>query len=126
MGHFFHAQLNDLVSEIVGAPTKPSFSFYASYRTGSELPAHRDREQCEYSMSILVDYAPEPDDLSPWPIFVQPPGASAATPVDLGIGDAVFYFGREVRHHRERLTNSEYCNCWFFFYVPEDFQGSLD
>jgi hypothetical protein len=126
IAHFFHAQLNDLVSEIAGAPLKPSFCFFASYRTGSQLPPHRDREQCEYSMSILVDYAPEPEDVSPWPIFVQPPDATAATPVDLGIGDAVLYFGREVRHHRELLTHSEYCSCWFFFYVPEDFAGSLD
>jgi hypothetical protein len=126
IAHFFHAQLNDLVSEIAGAPLKPSFNYFASYRSGSVLPPHRDREQCEVAISILVDYSPEPDDLSPWPIFVQPPGASEATPVPLGIGDAVLYYGREVRHHRELLTGSEYSNCWFFFYVPQEFTGSLD
>jgi hypothetical protein len=126
IGNFFHTQMNGLISEIAGTPLKPSFSFFASYRTGAELPPHRDRDQCEYAMSILVDFSPEPDDQSPWPIFVQPPGAPSATPVPLGIGDAVLYYGREVRHHREILTQAEYCSCWFCFYVAQDFDGPLD
>lgn len=126
MAHFFHAQLTDLVSAIAGERLKPSFPFFASYHAGSTLPIHRDREQCEYSMSILVDYSPEPADLSPWPLFVQPPGATSATPVNMGIGDGVFYYGREVLHYRETLTRPESCSCWFFFYVPEGFEGPLD
>jgi hypothetical protein len=126
IGNFFHAQMNDLISEIAGVSLKPSFSFFASYRTGAELPSHKDRDQCEYAISILLDFAPEPADLSPWPIFVQPPDAPAATPISLGIGDAVLYFGREVRHHREVLAHAEYCSCWFFFYVDQNFDGPLD
>ena len=78
------------------------------------------------AMSILLDFAPEPVDASPWPLFVQPPQADSATPIAQGIGDAVLYYGREVRHHRERLKNSEYSSSWFFFYVDETFEGSLD
>ena len=126
IGNFFHAQMNDIISEIAGTRLEPSFSFFASYRAGAELPVHGDRDQCEYAMSILVDFSPEPADLSPWPIFVQPPGAIAATAVPLGIGDAVLSYGREVLHHREILANSRYCSCWFFFYVAEDFAGPLD
>jgi hypothetical protein len=126
IGYFFHHQLTALVSEIAGERLKPSFSFFASYHPGSVLPPHRDREQCEYAMSLLVDYSPEPEDTSSWPIYVQPPGALSAVPVWLGIGDAVLYYGREVLHYRERFTQADYCSCWFLFYVPESFEGSLD
>lgn len=126
IAQFFHAQLTGLVSEIAGARFKPSFQFFASYREGAELPPHRDREQCELAMSILLDFSPEPVDASPWPLFVQPPQAASPTPIAQGIGDAVLYYGREVRHHRERLTNSDYSSSWFFFYVHESFEGPLD
>jgi trehalose utilization protein len=49
-----------------------------------------------------------------------------AHPIAQGIGDAVLYYGREVRHHRETLKSSDYSSSWFFFYVHENFQGSLD
>jgi hypothetical protein len=126
IAQFFHAQLADLVSEIAGARFKPSFQFFASYREGAELRPHRDREQCELAMSILLDFSPEPVDASPWPLFVQPPQADSPTPIAQGIGDAVLYYGREVRHHREMLKSSDYSSSWFFFYVHENFQGSLD
>jgi len=126
IAQFFHAQLTSLVSEIAGARFKPSFQFFASYREGAELPPHRDREQCELAMSILLDFSPEPIDTSPWPLFVQPPQAHSPAPIAQGIGDAVLYYGREVRHHRERLERSDFSSSWFFFYVHEDFQGSLD
>jgi hypothetical protein len=126
IAQFFHAQLTGLVSEIVGAQLKPSFQFFASYREGAELPPHRDREQCELAMSILLDFSPEPVDASPWPLFVQPPHRDTPAPIAQGIGDAVLYYGREVRHHRETLKNSDYSSSWFFFYVHENFQGSLD
>jgi len=126
IAQFFHAQLTSLVSEIAGARLKPSFQFFASYREGAELPPHRDREQCELAMSILLDFSPEPADTSSWPLFVQPPQADSPTPIAQGIGDAVLYYGREVRHHRERLRNSDYSSSWFFFYVHETFEGSLD
>lgn len=126
LAQFFHAQLTSLASEIAGARFKPSFQFFASYREGAELPPHRDREQSELAMSILLDFSPEPVDTSPWPLFVQPPQADSPTPIPQGIGDAVLYYGREVRHHREMLKSSDYSSSWFFFYVHENFQGSLD
>jgi hypothetical protein len=126
IGYFFQQQLTDLVSGIAGQPVKPSFSFFASYRTGSVLPAHRDREQCEYAVSIQLDYSPDPEDVSPWPLHLQPPGTPAAEPVPTALGGAVLYFGREVRHHRDILTQGNYSRHWFFFYVAESFDGPLD
>jgi hypothetical protein len=125
IAHFFHRQFTGLVSEIAGERVRPTFLFFASYQPGSELPPHRDREQCEYSMSVLIDHSPEPDDLSPWPIYLQPPGAKSGIPIRLGIGDAALYRGREVTHYRYPLGEGQHSSLWFFFYVGESFVGPL-
>ena len=104
---------------------KASFSFFASYYPGSTLPAHRDREQCEWALSLPLDQSPE-SDTSSWPLYLQLPGADHATPIFTGMGDGTLYYGREVRHHRDPLTTADYCSFWFLFYVPESFSGSLD
>ena len=126
LAYFFHQQLTSVVSRVAGEPVKPSFCFFASYRPGAVLPAHRDREQCEYSLSILIDHSPEPTDVASWPLYLKPPGANAATPVAAGLGEGVLYYGREVTHYRERLVDADFCSYWFFFYVPEPFTGPLD
>jgi len=124
--YFYQQQLTDLVATIAGERVKPSFSCFTSYYPGSVLPPHRDRAQCEYGISVLVDHSPEPKDVSPWPLYVQPPGSTAATPISIGLGDAIVYRGREVSHFRERLADADYCSYWFVFYVPETFDGPLD
>lgn len=125
IGYFFHEQLKSLVSDIAGQPVKASFSFFTSYHPGSMVPPHRDREQCEWALSVQIDQSPEADTLA-WPLYLQPPGADHATPIFTGIGDGTLYYGREVRHYRDALTTSDSCSFWFLFYVPENFSGSLD
>jgi hypothetical protein len=125
IGYFFQEQLTSLVSYIAGQPVKASFSFFASYHPGSTLPPHRDREQCEWALSLQIDQSPEAE-TSAWPLYLQPPGADQAAPIFTGIGDGTLYYGREVRHHRDALTAADYCSFWFLFYVPESFSGSLD
>jgi len=126
IAHFFHEQLAGHITAIAEQPLKPSFCFFASYRAGSVLPAHLDREQCEYAVSIQVDFSPDPEDVSPWPLYVQPPNSSVTTPISLPLGAALLYFGRTVRHYREVLTEGDYSRHWFVFYVPESFAGPLD
>ena len=70
--------------------------------------------------------SPEPEDKSPWSLYLQPPGSSTARPLPTSLGGAVLYFGREVTHHRELLTAANFSRHWFFFYVAERFVGSLD
>jgi hypothetical protein len=125
LGYFFHEQLKDLVSDIAGQSVKASFSFFASYHPGSALPAHRDREQCEWALSLQIDQSPEADTLA-WPLHLQPPGADHSTPIFTGIGDGTLYYGREVGHYRDALTGAGYGSFWFLFYVAENFSGSLD
>jgi hypothetical protein len=122
--YFFQQQLTDVISAIVGQRVRPTFSYFTSYRPGSDLKPHRDREQCHYAMSVLLDHG-QPDDVSSWPIYVQPPGSPSAIPVYAGLGDGLLYFGVEVLHYRYTLTEG-YSTLWFLFWVPETFNGSLD
>jgi hypothetical protein len=124
LAYFFQQELTAVVSEIVGEKVKPTFSFFASYRPGSELKPHRDRAQCYYAMSVLLDHN-QADDVSSWPIYMQPPGAPEAIPVSVSLGDGLLYFGEEVLHYRHRLE-SGYSTFWFLFWVPESFEGVLN
>ncbi len=119
---FFHPQLAILMSRIATEPVKPSYLYFACYPAGSTLPKHVDRLQCEFSISLLIDYSPEPRDRCGWPLFLEHPdlpGGAAA--VDLAIGDAVLYRGRELAHYREPLADGHQSSSLFFHYVREDF-----
>src|SRR5258705_7366947 len=78
MATFLHLQLRDLVGQIAGEPVKPSFVYLGSYREGAMLPRHMDRPQCEFSISFLVDYSPEPDGPCGWPLYLENPSTSVA------------------------------------------------
>jgi len=126
IAHFYHQQLADLTAGIAGEPLQPSFCYFASYRAGSVLPAHLDRPQCEYAISIQLDFSPDPETVSPWALYAEPLDGSPAEPIELPLGGALLYFGCRVRHYREVLTQGDYSRHWFVFYVPLTFTEALD
>jgi hypothetical protein len=124
VGLFFHAQLVDLVGRIAGEAVKPSYVFFASYPPGSALPRHTDRKECEFSISFLVDYTPEPDGPCGWPLFLANPDIpESVAAADLRIGDAVFYRGRQLAHYRDRLPEEHRSSSLFFHYLRSDYVG---
>jgi hypothetical protein len=82
--------LNPLVNEITGKDLVPTFSYYRHYRKGAELKKHMDRPSCEYVMTITLSV-----DETPWEIYLND------IPFTLNVGDAGFYKGRQVPHHRD-------------------------
>jgi len=121
---FFHPQLASLMGRIAAEPVKPSYLYFASYPSGSALPRHVDRLQCEFSMSLLVDYSPNPDGPCGWPLFLEHPDLpEGIATADLGVGDAVLYRGRQLVHYRDRLPEGHQSSSLFFHYVREDFVG---
>lgn len=129
LSRFFQRRLAGLLSELAGEPMKPSYAFFASYTPGAVLEPHRDREQCALSVSLLLDYAPEPDDLSPWPLWLGrggEAGRSDAAAIHLGLGDGLVYRGTELLHWRDALPEGQASTSIFLHYVPSDFTGSLD
>ncbi len=126
LASFFHPQLANLVGRIAGEPVKPSYVYFASYLPGAALPRHTDREQCEFSISLLADYAPDPDGPSGWPLYMENPAAPEVVhAADLGIGDAVVYRGRELVHYRKPLPEGHRSTSLFLHYVRENYAGDV-
>jgi hypothetical protein len=112
------------VTAFAGEPVKPSYVYLASYQSGAILEKHTDREQCEFSMTLCLDYSPEPRHATPWPLHLHK--KSGKVTVFQAIGDALLYRGCQLPHSRNRLAEGQTSTSIFFHYVREDFTGSLD
>jgi hypothetical protein len=120
---FFHLQLTETVAQLVGEPVRSSYVYFASYQGGAKLKRHTDREQCEFSVTFCLDYAPEPPGATPWPLRLETERGHVT--VHQALGDALLYKGRELPHSRERLPDGHTSTSIFFHYVRADFKGSL-
>jgi hypothetical protein len=123
VARFFHLQLTRLVGELVGTPVKPSYVYFASYQGGAALKRHTDREQCEFSLTFCLDYAPEPADATPWPLYLHT--TQGRMPIHQRLGDALLYRGCKLPHSRNALAAGHTSTSIFFHYVPADFAGPL-
>jgi hypothetical protein len=121
---FFHRQIATTMSAVAGEPVKPSYVYLASYLSGAELKKHVDREQCEFSITLCLDFSPEPDLATPWPICLQTP--SSTVTVYQALGDGLAYRGTRLPHYRSKLREGQTSTSIFFHYVGADFGGSLD
>lgn len=121
---FFHHQLTSTIRQIVGEAVKPSYCYVRCYRSGADLPRHTDREQCEFTVSLCVDYTPEPGSITGWPIYVE--AQNGTVTIEQAIGDALLFRGRELPHYRRPLPHGCTSTSVFFHFVARDFQGDLD
>ena len=121
---FFHHQLTAVVSAIVGEPVQPSFSFVSCYESGACLEKHIDREQCEYTISLCVDFVPEPRTVTRWPLWID--AALGPVAIQQELGDALLFRGRDLPHYRDTLTEGASSTSVFFHFVRRNFTGDLD
>jgi hypothetical protein len=121
---FFHRQMCEALSAVAGEELKPSYVYLASYLGSAELKKHTDRAQCEYSVTLCLDFSPEPRLETPWPIRLDTP--TGTTIVYQAIGDGLAYRGTRLPHYRDVLGVGQTSTSIFFHYVPADFAGSLD
>lgn len=124
VARFFHHQIANAVSAAVGEAVKPSYVYLATYVSGAELKKHIDRQQCEFSVTLCLDFSPEPDLATTWPILVDTPAGTVK--VYQTLGDALVYRGTKVPHYRNALAEGHMSTSIFFHYVPADFSGPLD
>lgn len=124
IARFFHHQMAKAVAAIAGEPIKPSYVYFASYLAGAELKKHTDREQCEFSVTLCLDFSPEPEMATSWPIQLETPGGRVT--VYQGLGDGLMYRGTRVPHYRGALPAGHTSTSIFFHYVRADFPGSLN
>jgi hypothetical protein len=117
-------RLLPLAAAIVGVAIKPSYVYLSAYTEGAVLPPHRDREQCEYTITLQVDYTPEPALEAGWPIRMTLPDTEVT--VYQSLGDALLFAGREHPHFRDPLPPGHTSTSLLLHYVDADFEGSLE
>jgi hypothetical protein len=124
VARYFHHAIANVVSSIVGEPVKPSYVYLASYLSGAELKKHTDRQQCEFSVTLCLDFSPEPGLATSWPIRLDT--SEGEVTVYQAPGDGLVYRGTKVPHYRDALGEGYTSTSIFFHYVAADFSGSLD
>jgi hypothetical protein len=124
VARFFHRQIANAVSAIVGEAIKPSYVYLASYLSGAELKKHIDRQQCEFSVTLCLDFSPEPERETSWPIRLDT--SEGTVTVYQALGDGLVYRGTKVPHYRRLLAEGHTSTSIFFHYVPADFSGPLE
>lgn len=101
------------VEEVTGKSLYPTYAFSRLYAPNDELKVHRDRESCEYSVTITLGYSG-----NKWAIYMSPSeDKQNASKIEMNIGDAVVYKGRDVWHWREKYTEGQWQAQIFLHYV---------
>lgn len=99
-----------VVERTVGKSLIPTYSFARVYKSGDFLEKHVDREACEYSCTITLDYHSN----YLWPINLKPNIRDVSVSMDRG--DLLIYKGCEVEHWRERFEG-EIDSYWVQLFV---------
>ena len=97
------------ISDLLKVKVLPTYSYARIYHNGSVLNPHRDRPQCEISISCHLNGDSE------WSFFIEDPKGDAQE-LKLSRGDAVIYLGNEATHWREQYTGESYTQV-FLHYV---------
>jgi hypothetical protein len=124
VARFFHHQIANAVSAIAGEAIKPSYVYLASYLGGAELQKHTDREQCEFSVTLCLDFSPEPGVETSWPLRLDT--SEGTVTVYQALGDGLVYRGTQLPHYRNVLAEPYSSTSIFFHYVPANFLGTLE
>jgi hypothetical protein len=124
VARFFHHDIAATLSAVAGEPLKPSYVYMASYLSGAELKKHTDRAQCEFSVTLCLDFSPEPALETPWPIRLDAPAGTVIA--YQALGDGLAYRGTRLPHYRSALGEGQTSTSIFFHYVAADFSGPLE
>ena len=55
LSRILHYEVLPLIEKIVGKKLMPSYTYLSAYVKDSDLPAHTDRADCEYTVSFLIN-----------------------------------------------------------------------
>jgi hypothetical protein len=120
-----------LIRYITRANIMPSYAYSIRYVHGADLSRHTDREQCKYTVSLLLDLehdreSTEVAKVSPWPLTLHPPEAvDDGVDIHQAVGEAVLYFGQRIPHSRPPLDGCRSSTSLLMHYVDKDFCGGL-
>ena len=89
------------MGSIVGKKLIPQYTYARIYKSGSVLERHKDRPECEYSVSLCLggDYK------TSWPIWIKDFSGDDHKVV-LDEGDMLVYQGTKLEHWREEFEGN--------------------
>ena len=119
-----HKGLAGIVNSICDDPVKASYCYLSCYEAGAVLARHKDRKQCAYNLSLVLDMQGPQGDPEPWPIYLEIDGKPEV--VHLQVGDGLCYSGTDIWHWRDALPDGQRAVICFYHFVPQGFSGSLD
>lgn len=106
---------------------RPSYTYATIYHGGAMLPMHRDRAQCEYTVSLLLDYAGlGEDDPTPWPLSLATGPGPHVVDLRPRVGGGVVFRGRQLPNGRPSLACDASCCVLMCHYVDAGFAGPLE
>jgi hypothetical protein len=114
----FDKLLVDLLPHFERASGKrlyPTYSYARLYAPHEVLECHTDRESCEISATITLDFEGDV-----WGIYMGDEGKQNANRIDMAVGDAVLYKGMDKHHWREEYTEGKWQAQVFLHYVDAD------
>ena len=114
---FFHRQLAPVVANIVGASVTPSDCYAACYRAGAELPPTANAN-AKYSLDLLLDYTPEFNQPSEWPLQIE--GKKGSIGLRQHIGDALLYKSHGIKRYRTALPQGRTSTSVVFHYAERE------
>jgi len=89
------------VANLVGEMVLPTYTYARIYKNGNVLEKHKDRPECEISLSVHLQGDRD------WPIYMEKPNGEVVGVV-LKPGDAVLYLGCDTPHWRDAYDGEEY------------------
>jgi hypothetical protein len=122
VGRALLRQFLPIVQAIVGGPIRESYTFTADYLPGAALPMHVDRLQCEYTISLFLDYGRLPvGEHSPWSLDVALPLHAEPLRFYQTRGEGILFKGRDLPHGRPVALEHDRCLVIMLHYVDADF-----
>lgn len=97
------------ISKYIGETVLPTYSYARVYKENSDLEIHKDRDECEISVTLHLAGDEE------WPIHIIKPNGEKAS-INLNSGDAMIYLGCDAEHYRETYAGKQYVQV-FLHYV---------
>ena len=119
---FLHHQLTRYVARILDRLIKPSYAYVSAYQGGAILERHVDREQCEFTMSLLVERT-SGNETDNWPLYLETP--TGVVEAMQSPGEAILFRGTTLPHSRPRLGDGQTYMSLLFHYVSVDFTRTL-
>jgi|TARA_R100001463_G_scaffold127290_1_gene185331 hypothetical protein len=95
-------KLQPIIEREVKKELIPNYSFIRIYRSGDDLKKHKDRNSCEYSITLNLGG-------DRWPIFM------GGDKCDMNQGDLVIYKGCDIEHWREPFDGNICIQCFLHY-----------